>query len=168
MALFTIFSIRCTFDQKTKRNHSKLCFRFLQRNICSELNYTSIFVMQKNKIVKSKSHRETHSISYHFQLFASDRGRKTASFLLLLLFIIANHQQFHLDGCFFLLSLSCHLVSFHFVRVQYIHILSIEYIYRWCVCFLSICQKAASKDEIEWECERKSHLQFQFRFSHLV
>lgn len=133
----------------------KVYFRFLQRNICSVLNYTSISLIQKNKIVKSKSHRETHSISYEFQLFASEwTSEREREFLLLLLFIIVNHQHFHLDGWFLLLSVSlssaCHLVSFRFVSLwacthsTHIHILSIEYIYRLCVCFLSICQKATS------------------------
>lgn len=166
-------SIRLENEAEPFKMMRKMYLHFLQRDICT---CTSISLMQKNKIVKYKSHRETHSISFNFQLFANERGRETASFLLLLLFIIVNHQHFHLDGFFSSApSLSCHLVSFRFtlcVYTTYVHILSIEYIYRWCVCFLSICRKATSKDEIESERERgrerKSHLQFQFRFSHLV
>lgn len=176
-SMYTLLT-KVSFVAEPLENMWKVYFRFLQRNICSVLNYTSISLIQKNKIVKSKSHRETHSISYKFQLFASEwMNEREREFLLLLLFIIVNHQHFHLDGWFLLLSPSLslllviwfHFVSFHFERVHsiHIHILSIEYIYRLCVCFLSICQKAASTDD-EIESSVRENPIYNFNFDFLI
>lgn len=96
----------------------------------SVLTHMSISLMQQSKIVIYKSHRETHSISCNVQLFANER--EWASFLIMLLFIIVNHQRFHLDG--FSLSLFLviwpRFVSFHFMlRVHNIHTYIINWIY---------------------------------------
>lgn len=116
-SMYTLLT-KVSFVAEPLENMWKVYFRFLQRNICSVLNYTSISLIQKNKIVKSKSHRETHSISYDFHLFASKRASER-EFLLLLLFIIVNHQHFHLDGCFLLLSPSLSCLSFGFISFRF-------------------------------------------------